>query len=75
MDSQRPLVGQYRFIVEVASSGTVHVHLIHRPHPESTFGSKILSTRRLEATDDELIDGDWGALLDRALGAALYGVF
>lgn len=71
---QRPLGGQYKLVINVGRSGNVDVHLIHLPHPESRYGAVLLSKYLMCVTEQELKDGDWCALLERAAGAIAEGL-
>lgn len=70
---QRPLGGQYRLVVQLDSSGNVGAYLIHHPHSPSMYGAALLGRYNLYVTDQELLDGDWQALLERALQAVIHG--
>ena len=70
MSLQRPLTGQYKLVVDVHATGSMDYYLLHLPYPESRYGGSLLSKGRLQLTDEDLLDGDWAGLVERAAIAA-----
>lgn len=68
MRRQQTLVGEWRMVTRVYDNGHVECYLVHRPVHNSNFGAELTSKCRLTVTEQELMDADWDALLDRALG-------
>lgn len=64
---ERPLAGQYRIIADVMTSGRCSVHVMHRPHPASAHGAKLLGAADVFLTDDELLQYTWQLVVERVL--------
>lgn len=65
MTRQQTLTGSWRLQVDVYETGTACGYLIHRPYTGSAFGAVLLAKPVLYLTDEEILDADWGSMLER----------
>jgi len=64
--TQRALSGEYKLVIHVGPSGTAACYLLHLPSRTSAYGNSLLAKYEFGLTDQELLDGDWGGLIERA---------
>lgn len=70
-EPQRPLVGQYKIIVNLTSAGRVDLHVLHHPYPASSYGTRLLGHADCYLEDHEILDYTWQQLVERALQLAV----
>lgn len=74
MSIQKPLAGEYKIVIHVSQSGRATCYALHLPSTTSSYGNTLLGRSEVFLSDVELMDGDWGSLLERAAGALAEGV-
>ena len=74
MHGQRSLLGEYKMVIHVTNSGRASCYVLHLPSTTSSYGNTLLSKFELFLTDEELLEGDWASMLERAAQATILGV-
>jgi len=72
--TQRALSGEFKMVIHVSASGRASCYVLHLPSMKSSYGNKLLAKFDLWLTDQELLDGDWGSLLERAGASASFAL-
>jgi len=72
--TQRALSGEYKMVIHVSASGVASCYVLHLPSRTSAYGNALLAKFDVFLSGEELLDGDWCSLLERAAATAAHGI-